>query len=430
MTLPPKAAAGAKPDDPDVLARREVTRMLKGPVCETFVSLLPPLAGRNDPYAAIMETPELLDGCFRLFRLRRDAFAEFLVDAGGAPVADDTTRLRCGRSVAEVIGMSVRTGMRHHAEAFFGDPIDPARSKGKDGKKQPPYQSPMLKQINVARIAEAFLRNHGADRALRPGQSQSGRFYGALKDALEYDWQVRLFPVYVLIPAHLIERLGHGITRMDSEDKLLALAEMPTADIIKAERVLKKAELIRDMFTHNILAASAVAELGEAGFATLQDALAALPKHKTWDILANKNTAKKLHEDKRLTGGDITALAPYLDVLNEDALDMMLELHLDREQMTLFLGTAEQHLGQELFRALFGPNVTHLPDDADEQAKLRKYLAFTQTSLRNLVGAVKQLEEQARRADAGSIIGECLESVCKARRDQLEQERRKLALKH
>lgn len=417
------------PDNPDALARREVSRVLKQEVAEKFRQLLPPLAPVSDPYKAIMESPELLDGCFKIFRAKRDLFAEFLVDADGNPVHDDASRLKCGRSVDEVIGMVVRTGMRTFAENHFGEPIDPAKSKTKTpSEKKPPQQSPLLRLVNVAKLSELFRRNHGQDRPPPKGQSSSGRFYASIKDHLDFEWQVRFFPIYVEIPAHVFSKLGIGITRMDTEERLQKLAQLAMADLQKAEHVLKDPALIQEMLEHNVLASSTVSELGEAGFDTVHGALAGagVDAKKKWDVLANKDTAKKLAEDSRISQHDIAALADYLDVLNEYALDAMLELHLNRDQMQMFLKTAEDGLGRPLFLSLFGPVYGIVPDDMDEQTKLRKYQTFCQKALRDLVTAVKQLEEQNRRSGNEVDEQECLATVCRSRRIDLEKDMKKL----
>ncbi|HVI53282.1 MAG TPA: hypothetical protein VM661_18890 [Candidatus Sulfotelmatobacter sp.] len=416
------------PDSPDALARREVSRVLKQEVAEKFRQLLPPLAPVPDAYKAIMESPELLDGCFQIFRAKRDLFANLLVDADGNPVHDDVTRLKCGRSVDEVIGMVVRTGMRSFAENHFGEPIDPAKAKTKTAaaQKKPPQQSPLLRLVNVAKLSELFRRNHGQDRPPPAGQSGSGRFYASIKDHLDFEWQVRFFPIYVEIPAHVFNKLGIGITRMDTEERLQKLAQLAMADLQKAEQVLKDPALIREMLEHNVLASSTVSELGEAGFDTVHGALSGVDAKKKWDVLANKDTAKKLVEDNRISQHDIAALADYLDVLNEYALDAMLELHLNRDQMQMFLKTAEEHLGRSLFLSLFGPVYGIVPDDMDEQMKLRKYQSFCQKALRDLVTAVKQLEEQNRRSGNEVDEQECLATVCRSRRIDLEKELKKL----
>jgi len=421
----------ATSDNPDAQARREISQTLKGPVADMFRKLLPPLASVPDAYKAVMESPELLDGCFKVFRLKRDSFAEFLIDAEGNIVADDATRLKCGRSVDEVIGMVVRTGMRSFAENHFGDPIDPAKAKGAKqaaAPKKPPQESSLLKFVSVAKLSELFRRNHGQDRPPPVGQSASGRFYSSIKDHLDFEWQVRFFPIYVEIPSHIFNKLGIGITRMDTEERLQRLAQLAMVDLQKAETVLKDPALIQEMLEHNVLASSTVSELGNAGFDTVHGALvgAGVDAKKKWDVLANKDTAKKLVEDNRISQHDIAALADYLDVLNEYALDAMLELHLNRDQMQMFLKTAEEGLGRPLFLGLFGPIYSIVPDEVDEQQKLRKYQTFCQKALRDLVTAVKQLEEQNRRSGNEVDEQECLATVCRSRRIDLEKDMKKL----
>jgi len=113
-------------------------------------------------------------------------------------------------------------------------------------------------------------------------------------------------------------------------------------------------------------------------------------------------------------------------VLNEYALDAMLELHLNRDQMQMFLKTAEEGLGHGLFISLFGPVYGIVPDDMDEQMKLRKFQTYCQKALRDLVTAVKQLEEQNRKSGNDVDEQECLATVCRSRRIDLEKDIKKL----
>jgi len=428
MATQPNKTVSA-PQDPEALARREVTRTLKGPVADKFKELIPPLSGHADPYKTVMESPELLDACFKLFRLRRSAFQEFLVDADGNPVTDETIRLKCGRSVAEVIGMAVRTGMRNYAEAHFGDLITPPKVKSATPASTPkkPQTGRLLRLVNVDKISQLFRRNYGQPKPLPAGQTQSGRFYASIKDNLDFDWQVRFFPIYVEIPPHVFDRLGIGITRMDTEERLQLLAQLAITDINKAESVITDPELFREMIENNVLASATVSHLGEEGFESVHGALEHLDPQKKWNVLANKDTAIRLHEDKRITKSDIAALADYLDILNEYALDAIFDLKLNRDQMQMFLKTAEDNLGRAMFMALFGPIQTVMPDDHEEQQKLRRYQTFTQTALRSLVSAVKQLDDNLRKSGSGGSIEECLGTVCRARRPDLEKDVKKLA---
>jgi len=421
-------AAASNPSDPDAQARKEVARILKGPVAEKMQKLIPPLASAHDAFKTVMESPELLEACIKLFRFKRDLFGEFLVDEQGNPVHDDDVRVKCGRSVNEVIGMAVRQGMRSYAELYFGDPVTPPR----DGPPAPkpsavkPPPSSWYKLLDLSKLGGKFRDNFGSEKTLPKNQTNSGRFYAAIKDALDFDWQVRFFPIYVQIPSHVFVKLGVGITRMDTEERLHRLANLALSDINKAETAIKNPALFREMVDNNVLASATVSDLGETGFSDINGALEHLPPKQKWDVLANRDTAVRLYEDKRITKQDIEALADYLHMLNEYALDAIFDLKLSRDQMQLFMKTAEQHLGTKLFIALFGPIQEIVPDDQEEQQKLRKYQTFTQSSLRSLVSAVKQLDDNLRRTGGEGAIGECLATVCRTRRPDLEKELRKL----
>ena len=78
--------AAPKTADPDALVRKEVARILKGPVADKMRSLIPPLANNPDAFKTVMESPELLEACLQLFKVKRDMFAEFLNDEQGNPV--------------------------------------------------------------------------------------------------------------------------------------------------------------------------------------------------------------------------------------------------------------------------------------------------------------------------------------------------------
>jgi hypothetical protein len=418
-----------KAESADALIRKEVARILKGPVAERMSSLIPPLANHPDAFKMVMDSPELLYACLQLFAVKRDMFSEFLIDEAGNPVKSNEVRVKCGRSVNEVIGMAVRQGMRNYAELFFGDPVtmpkiaSAAKSVTTPTVKPPP--AGWFKTIDVGKVAKLFQSNFGGEKLLAKNQTKSGRFYAAIKDFLDFPWQVRFFPIYVHIPSHVFEKLGSGITRMDSEEKLLQLANLAMADFSKAESVIRDPAMFREMMDNNALASGTVRELGDAGFKSMKGTLENLTPRQKWDVLANRDTALKLYEDDRITQQDIEALADYLPIINEYALDAIFDLKLSRDQMQLFVKAAEQNLGQKLFVALFGPIQQNVPDNADEQQKLRRYQAFTQTSLRGMVTAVKQLDESLRKTGGEGAIGECLATVCRTRRPELEKELKK-----
>jgi hypothetical protein len=369
------------------------------------------LASHADPFKTVMESPELLSACLKLFAAKRDMFADFLVDDDGNPVPADDVRLKCGRSVNQVIGMAVRQGIRSYAELYFGDTVTPPKAAaGKSSDKAPATEKSAVlpprgwfKLIDVVKLAALFRSNFGSESGLAKNQTNSGRFYMAIKDSLDFQWQVQFFPIYVRIPSHVFEKLGVGITRMYSEERLIRLAQLAMADINKAESVLKDPVLFREMMDHNVLASAAVGDLGDIGFKEVHGALGHMETKQKWDVLANRETAVRLFEDKRITKLDIAALSDYLHMLNEDALTAVFDLKLPREQMQVFFDTAEKQLGQALFMALFGPVQKVVPDDPAEKEKLQKYQKFAQNALRSMVGAVKLL--RSRKGNEKSIAG-------------------------
>lgn len=415
----------------DGLVRKEIARILKGPVAERMVSMIPPLAQQADPFRTVMESPELLLACLQLFAAKRHVFNEFLVGDDGNVVEANDVRLKCGRSVDEVIGMAVRQGMRSYAEIVFGDPVTPPKNvtepvRGVLGEPKS-LPSGWFKLLDATKLAKLFTSNYGLEKPLPKSQTKSGRFYAAIKDALDFEWQVKFFPIYVKIPSHVFDKLGIGITRMNTEERLQRLAQLAMADINKAESVIRDPKLFREMIDNNVLASHTVNDLGDAAFGNVHGSLDHLEPKQKWHVLANRETAIRLHKDKRITKQDIEALADYLHILNEFALDAIFDLKMPRDQMQLFLSTAEQNLGKKLFMALFGPVQQIIPEEQEEQEKLRKYQAFTQNSLRGMVTAVKQLDDNLRRTGGEGAIGECLATVCRTRRPDLEKEMKKLA---
>ena len=411
----PPAAAPVAPAN-DEAARKEVVRLLRGPVTQQFVGLMPDLAASPDPYGTILGNYELLDGAFKLFEARRDAFAKFMLDAKGAAVNDDTVRLVCGRSINEVIGMAVRSGMRAYAERHFGDPKAAATALKAAGIDTP-------KKRWIASIAGMFRRRPDAPNKSAPGAAQ--RFYAAIRPALDFAWQVQFFPVYVEIPAALFEKLGVGITRLNDVTKLQRLAQLASVDIGKAEQAIANPELTQEMLATNVLAAELVSQMSADQFKMMHDALAHLDISKKWDVFANKVTALQLTGDKRISKADIVAMAEHLDILNEHAVRMIIDLKVGRDQIGGFLKTAELALGKSTFMSLFGPLPVVPAEDAAAAERLKAYDGFVQSSLKALVQAMQQLESRFRRDDP-QAIAECMTLVCEARRDALSAGAKKL----
>ncbi len=426
---PAEAEAAPQAADPDAWKaepdpRKQITMVLRGPIAKRFAEIIPTLQTSEDVYKQVMHTPELLSACLQVFMKRRDLFKDFLVDQAGNAVTDDNSPLVCQRNVTEIIGMVVRTGMRNFAEFYFDEPINPKKGKPvKRGQKQEMRNLSFWKLLDINKVSALFKKNYGKERALGKEETSSGRFYNSIRDHLDFDWQIQFFPLYVEIPSHVFEKLGTGITRMDTEERLLQLAHLAMQDINAAEQVIKNPELIREMLDNNVLASGAVSQMSKAGFEEIHSALSnveGMDAKKKWDIFANKETAVMLSEDKRISSKDIEALAHYLDFLNEVALDAMLELNLTRDEMQMFLRTAEENLGKDVFTSLFGPQSNIIPDDDAEMEKFKKQRRFVENSLRALITAIKQLNDQM--GGGGDSVEECLATVCRVRRPDLERE--------
>ncbi len=411
------AAAPAAPPVNDDAARKEVLRLLRGPIAQVYKTLLPALATSEDPYKTVMANYELLDAALKLFQAKRDAFAAFLVDGKGVPVVDDSVRLVCGRSVNEVVGMVVRSGMRHFAEQHFGRTAAAAAMAAKIGGESP-------RQRWIASIAAVFHKKSGAPRRTAPAAADI--FYKSIRDSLDFAWQVPYFPIYVEMPPSLFNQMGASVTRLDSLEKLQRLALLANDDIAKAVQVINDLGVSDEMLCNNVLAAASVSQMSTEGFNMVNDALAHLDVRKKWDVFANTVTALQLTADKRISKADIAAMAEHLDILNQHALNAIFDLKLGRDQIGAFLATAEQALTRPVFLALFGPFPDVIADDAAAVEKQKAFTQYVQSSLRGLVQAVQQLEVKFKRDDP-KAVNEALSLVCEARRDNIATEVKKLA---
>jgi len=170
-----------------------INEALKGPAATIFRGLVPAFStiGRERFYDTVMDSTELLSGCLQIFQLQRSHFRALLVDERGRPVNDDRVRLRCGRSVQDIVSMIVRThAKRHFRSALGGDPNDPS--------------------------------------------SRSGQLYLAIRDYLLHDWQVPLVPHYAPLPIETVRRLGPGLLEFRDAEALRTLTPSvlpPTAAV-------------------------------------------------------------------------------------------------------------------------------------------------------------------------------------------------------
>lgn len=273
-------------------AVRQITETLKGPVAEVFRSLVPAFAEIPDGefYDAVLANSALLHGCLLIFRKRRDAFAALLVDARGRLVGDDFVRLRCGRSVHDIIAMLVRThAKRQFRTTLGGDPNDP--------------------------------------------RSRAGGLYQAMNEYLIHEWQVPLVTSYAELPVEMVTRLGPALLDLKTAEAIAQLvgekaaAAAAAAPAPAAPAAAKTARIVEPVESHS----------QEADF--------------WWETLNDPQVRQALGN---LVERDMRELTAAFCALGEASRELLASLGLSLYQAAVLLGISYQGLGRATFAQVFG----------------------------------------------------------------------------
>lgn len=329
-------AAAAKPVDKDVGNRKEIIRTIKGPVMERLVKTIPAFAAYEDAYGTIMASPDLLYACMQLFRNKRELFQDLLVDAAGNPVADDDTLLRCERSVNQIIGMVVRSGAKAYAEKRFG-----ASAKVK--------QVVRPETMNfIERIAALVGKKWESDRPKQP-KSAADEFYAAIKDNLDFDWQVPLIPQFAELPIKLIKDLGKGVTTLHNPEGLEALADIGRHNMEQARRILSD-DMMREMLDTQPLAAKGVAFLGKDRYEFLHGAVYEKMGETFWQMCVD---CDRLEAMETQNAKDLEQMADHLHLISGYCIEEVVR-NMQVPQIPVFLEVARETLGEEEFTKVFG----------------------------------------------------------------------------
>lgn len=315
-------------------AVRFINETLKGPVAEIFRTLVPAF-GRiegEEFYDTVMASSELLHGCISIFHRHRDAFRNLLIDARGRAVNDDFVRLRCGRSIHDIIAMIVRThAKRHFRKTLGGDPNDPT--------------------------------------------SKAGRLYQAMSEYLIHDWQVQLVPHYAPMPVHKVQEMG---------PRLLDIREAEMLDAITAASAPPPVRALPDSppplpprFEVQVPAGAGPSRQAKPSFSgTAQEEF-------WWEAITDRNVTAVLgsrsgHEMREL----VAALAGVNDAVRSE---LFAGLSLSTLQAAVCLTTAFRVMGRNGFGAVFGmPGKPQMVSNI--ALRLKKRNVGSRTELKALAG--------------------------------------------
>lgn len=286
-------------------AVRAITDTLKGPVAAVFRDLIPAFGDMDGDefYDSVLGSSDMLHGLMLIFHKRRDAFAHLLVDAQGRPVNDDFVRLRCGRSVHDIVSMIVRTHAKKHFRATLGgDPNNPA--------------------------------------------SKAGKLYQAMNEYLIHEWQVPLVPHYATIPVDKMRELGPMLLDLKTAaqvEEVVALAASRRAEVKPPEATAKPANA-------NSNAAALVA--ARQKLETMVVETHTREQEFWWETLNDNQVRLALSNPGEGEMRELTAAFCALGDATRG--DLLAPLGLSLYQAAVLLGTCYRSLGRAGFTQIFG----------------------------------------------------------------------------
>ncbi|HTH16086.1 MAG TPA: hypothetical protein VL974_05480 [Magnetospirillum sp.] len=330
----------AKVVDKDAQHRKEIIRTIKGPVVERVLELIPALKSYDDPYGMVLATPDLLFACLQLVKTRRDKFQDLLLDDEGLPVLDDETQLRCARSLNQVVGMVVRSGAKAYAERRWGTASTPP------AKVQHNAQTKSL----LDKLSELVRGKWSELEVPKAVATQGDKFYAAIKDNLDYDWQVPLIPYFAEIPVKLILELGKGVTTLRTPEGIASLADIGRHSMEQARRIMSD-EMMREMLDTQPLAAKGVAFLGKERYEFLHGAVYEKMGENFWQMCVD---CDRLEAMEVQNAKDLENMAEWLHLISGETISQLVH-YLQFNQIPIFLAVALERLGNETFAKVFGP---------------------------------------------------------------------------
>lgn len=319
-------------------AVRQITDTLKGPVAAVFRDLIPAFGDMDggEFYDSVLASSDMLHGLMLIFHKRRDAFAHLLVDAQGRPVNDDFVRLRCGRSVHDIISMIVRThAKKHFRSTLGGDPSNP--------------------------------------------DSKAGKLYQAMNEYLIHEWQVPLVPHYAGIPVAKMRELGPMLL------DLKTVAEVQDVVAKSSARVQMTApQAPAKPANANTHAAELVG--ARAKLETMVVENRSREEEFWWETLNDNQVRQSLGNLNETDMRELTAAFCQLGEATRS--ELLAPLGMSLYQAAVLLGTCHRTLGRATFTQIFGK-----PGSAGAvtafTAKLKARGISSRTDVRSLGRAVE-----------------------------------------
>lgn len=329
---------------------------LQGPVVDILGQYLPELKAlpREQAYDRTLDDLDLLSRCFQIFRKERPRFRYVLVDERRRPVNEDNVPLSCGRTLAEVIAMVVRTA----AKRYFRRKLSPSA---------------------VARTeVEAMPETH-AQTAQR---SPADELYDAIKAYLLHEWQVPLVPSYSEMDPALVRRVGAKILDCREISALERLIADPDAPVHPAaEDGTPVPQAAAAAFAAPFVSPFAPAAKPQAAplppvvhprTARLDDVLT--PDHQR--LRAEAFTETLLDPEVRAVLPNADQIVRIGDLLRgvggQPATTLVEGLGLRKDQLAVMLMVAQDCIGSTVFGRLFGPRADpELVARIVERARLR-----------------------------------------------------------
>ena len=324
--------------DKDAENRKAIVKAIRGPVTDRVVKLIPALGSYPNPYQSVVGNPDLLHACIQLFRKEREAFQDLLVGMDGQPVLQDDVPLLCNRTVDQIIAMVVRSGCKAYAEQRWAPEPEVAQAV-------PVKQDKGL----LDKLRELVKGKWSDGEQPKPNPSQAEKFYQAINEHLNFDWQVPLIPYFAELPLKLLIELGGGCTQLRNPEAIAQLADIGRHNMEQARKIMSDG-MMREMLDVQPLAAKGVAFLGKDTYDFLHATVYEKMGDNFWEMCVDCSRLEAIEEQN---AKDLEQLASHLHIIGPDTINNIVKF-IKFNLIPVFLNVASERLGPEKFAEIFG----------------------------------------------------------------------------